>query len=236
MPIRPRWEAADGRPVRAVGDPAAAGRQRVFRRRGILADLRAAGPAGGAGRAGQVKRGHGDPGRRAPSADVRRRPARHHGVVDPARPRRRTRRRRPAAAPVRSVRHLPRAAAHRVVRDRAGDRGDLACPARRDGAEEHRDRRAGEGGDAADSAVPGLHSRGRGRSSRSTTGAATPPCGRCGSSPRNELDITVSTVELSRDDRRVGVGGSAGSRGTHQAHPGPADPEPDGRRRGGPCR
>ena len=35
-----------------------------------------------------------------------------------------------------------------------------ACPARRNGAEEHRDRRAGEGGDAADSGLPGLRARG----------------------------------------------------------------------------
>ena len=39
-----------------------------------------------------------------------------------------------------------------------------------------------------------------------------------------------------RDDRRVGVGGPAGSRGAHQAHPGAANPQSQGRRCGGPGR
>ena len=89
-----RWATCSGCP----GDPPAGRRQRVFRRRGVLADLRTPGPSGSAGRTGQIKRAHRDPGRRAAVADVRRRAAGHHGVLDPAGPRRRTGCRRPAAA------------------------------------------------------------------------------------------------------------------------------------------
>ena len=123
---------------------------------GVRADLGAPRPARGAGRAGQEQRGHGDPGRREPVADAGGRAAGHHDLLDPAGPGRRTRRRAPAGEAVRSARHPRCGAAHGVVLRRAGDRRGAARAARRDGAEEHRDRRPGVDGDAAGPGVSGL--------------------------------------------------------------------------------
>ena len=58
--------------------------------------------------------------------------------------------------PFAPVRGAGRGAAHGVVHRRDHDRRGAARAARRDGAEEHRDRRPGVGGDAAGSAVPGV--------------------------------------------------------------------------------
>ena len=54
--------------------------------------------------------------------------------------------------------------------------------------------------------------------------------------PRDELDSHGLHRRAQRDDRRVGVRGSAGSRGAHPADPGAADSQPGGRRRGGAAR
>ena len=61
---------------------------------------------------------------------------------------------------VRPPRRAGRASAHGVVRHRDHDRRRAACAARRDGAEEHRDRGPRVGGHAARSAVSGLGSPG----------------------------------------------------------------------------
>ena len=97
----------------------------------------------------------------------------HHGLLDPAGPGRRTGGGSPAREAVRPPRRAGRPSAHGVVRHRDHDRRGAARAARRDGAEEHRDRGPRVGGHAARSAVSGLGSRWRDPSSRSTTGVRT---------------------------------------------------------------
>ena len=130
-------------------------------------------------------------------ADARRRPAGHHDLLDPAGPRRRTRGGAPAGEAFRRCSASRHGAAHRVVLHRARRRGDAARAARRDGAEEHRDRRA--------------RSRRRCCWCRRTcvwVRAARPFiafynwCANViaavfGVEPKDELDVAVSTVELS---------------------------------------
>ena len=76
-------------------------------------------------------------------------------------------------------------------------RGDPARAARRDGAEEHRHRRARVGGDAADPAVPGVHAAGQAVHRVLQLVRQHRRCASFGVEPKDELDITVSTVELS---------------------------------------
>ena len=174
-PRRPetRTDALMGDILGGAADRPAARRERVLRRRGVRADLGAPRPARSPCRTGQAQRGHGDPGGREPVGDAGRRAAGHHRLLDPAGPRRRACGGAPAREAVRPARHARRRAAHGVVRHRDHDRRGAACAARRDGAEEHRDRGPGVGGDAAGAAVPGLGARRPGPSSRSTTGART---------------------------------------------------------------
>ena len=130
-------------------------------------------------------------------ADAGRRAAGHHDLLDPARPGRRARGRASAGEAVRRVGDAGRRAAHGVVRHRARRRGDAARAARRDGAEEHRDRRTGIGGDAAGSAVPALHPGRRKPFIAFYNWCANATLRLFGVEPKDELDITVSTVELS---------------------------------------
>ena len=142
---------------------AAARGERVLRRSGVRADLGAPRPPRSARRTGQTQRGHGDPRGPEPLGDAGGRAARHHDLLDPARPGRRTGGGSSAREAVPPPRRAGRASAHGVVRHRDHDRRGAARAARRDGAEEHRDRRPGIGGHAARPAVSGLGSHGASR-------------------------------------------------------------------------
>ena len=77
------------------------------------------------------------------------------------------------------------------------DRGDAARAARRDGAEEHRDRRAGVDGDAADPAVPVVGARGAAVHRVLQLVRATSRCGCSASKPRTNSTTPSRRVELS---------------------------------------
>ena len=85
---------------------------------------------------------------------------------------------------VRPVRGARRGAAHGVVRHRDHDRRGAARAARRDGAEEHRDRGARVGGDAAGPAVSALGPDGAARHRVLRLVCAHRRCARSASKPK----------------------------------------------------
>ncbi len=163
------------------------------------------------------------------SLDAGRIPAGHHDLLDPVGPGRRARRRAPAGEAVRigrGVRHRP---AHGLVRRRAGHRGDPARTARRDGAEEHRHRGPSRPLRCCWSRRIWSTSARPGRSSRSTTGAPTSPCGLSASNRRTSCNPAVSTVELSEMIAESVSEGLLDTEEHGRLDPGAADPQPHGR-------
>ena len=119
-------------------------------------------------------------------------------------------------------------AAHGVVRHRDHDRRGVARPARRDGAEEHRDRRPGIDGHAAGSAVSDLGSHGasRHRVLRLVCSHRAPRGGNRSQNRTGEHGFDRRTL---RDDRRVAVRGTARPGGAQPAVARSADSQSGGR-------